>query len=163
MTKLNKKNLSYKRVAREQSRAKKGAAPRKAHVALRIKAVSGKRTKKHQRRVAHREKMREQELESLGLIPEGAADDGDDDNDDDAPEPLPHQAKALADAVVAAKGGRVKGRARKALKVAGLDPKRAILPGQKPKGRAAAAIAAALAARDGGKAGGGASGDVMEE
>lgn len=189
MTKLNKKNLNYKRVAKAASRQRVGDAPRKAHVARRL-AVSGRRTKKNQKKHAHREKMREQELEALlpaEVMAAAAADAGgsdDDGSDDDEQQaaavkvPLPHQAKAAADAIVAAKGGRVKGRSRKLIKVAGLDPRRGVgraAPGGKKKnGRAAAAaIAAALAARDaggsGGKAGGGGGaaaaggGDVMEE
>lgn len=159
MAKLNKRNLNYKRVAREKSREKKGDKPRLLHLATRKKNVSGRRTAKHARRVGHRNKMRERELEELGLVP---ADGGDADEaeaeaeaagaGEDAPEPLPHQAAAIAEAVAAAKGGRVKGRARKALRVAGLDPRKA----RSGKGRAAAAIAAALAARDA-KAGAGGS------
>lgn len=175
MTKINSKIQSFQRVARAQSRVRKGDAPRKIHIAMRIKAVGGGRTKKHQRRMAHRAKMAERDLDAaLGEEEQG---------DSDAPEPLPHQARAVADAVVAAKGGRVKGRARKALRAAGLDPRRAAsvaVGGKKPRGKAAAAIAAALAARvdakgtegGGGGAGGakasaaaagGGGGDVMEE
>jgi hypothetical protein len=168
MTKINAKHLSFQRVARAQSRVRKGDAPRKQHVASRILAVGGRRTTKHKRRVAHRAKMAERDLDAaLGPVDEEEGDEGQ--GDPDAPEPLPHQARAVAEAVVAARGGRVKGRARKALRAAGLDPRRAGAVvgagGKKPRGKAAAAIAAALAARDaaaaagkGGGAGGGAAG-----
>lgn len=156
--KLNKKNLNYKRVARLAAREKKGDTLRKLHKVTRIKNVGGKRTAKHQRRVAHRQKMTERELEERGLVVSGELEEEGGD-DEAAKAPLPHQAGAIAAAVIASKGGRVKGRARKALRVAGLDPRK----GLNGKGKAAAVLVAAIAERDAGTRGKAASGDAMEQ